>query len=497
MKRRVIRIGVLFAFFLTLLAASGLMNQEIPADVVVETEELLVNEEQQAEPMKENAGTEDITDTVRGILASADRDFFCGYPVSESFLCWIAGRYGQAMLFEIAEGLEGEYDAGLWYDLTGNTMHVLWTDYCKDHGFASYRWKNVVWKDVSDPAGIKLDFIGDICLDDEWCTMRALADGLESFVSSGVKKELQSADLTVANNEFVFTDRERETDAYMFRSEPSNAELLTELGVDAMSLANNHSFDFGADGLLDTMSTLADAGISYSGAGHDSVRYFIMGGRKIAIVSATDVEPLYAHTELTGEAEPVLGTNQESAVLAALAEARANSDYVVAYIHWGGDGKVRYNERQETLARTYAQAGADAVIGGHPHRLQGVAFVGDVPVVYSLGNFWFSSGTLYAAIAQLKIDGDGKLSLRMIPCIQKEFVTCMIERRDDKKEFYHYLADLSSGVGIDESGRVHPFRDVTGPGQSPYAYTSGRRYGLRMDDMDLEGRKIDSKGNLQ
>ena len=68
---------------------------------------------------------------------------------------------------------------------------------------------------------------------------------------------------------------------------------------------------------------------------------------------------------------------------------------MIAEVHWGTEGMLYPDQSQWHLAEQIAQAGADVIIGGHPHRLQGTTFVGDVPIAYSLGNFWFSTGTLY------------------------------------------------------------------------------------------------------
>lgn len=533
MRVKVIRVGLLSIFFLSLLTAGVQSRQDSStlnaAGIQTATEggttETVskaegVNPTEKTEYTNEGKGraengtaesnapiTPGISDAVRQILMHGSREFFRGYPVDEAFLCWIGGTYGEDLLMSLAGLLaEEDCDAGLWYELTGNTMHVLWTEYCREHSYATYLYQNVEWQEAADPSCIKLDFVGDICFDERWHTMQAAAEGgVESCISPDVQDELQSADITMVNNEFAYTDSEEALadKAYTFKAQASSIRLLDLFGTDIVSLANNHCFDYGEEGLLDTLAALQEEDIPYSGAGKNlkeasAVHYFIVGGRKVAIVSATEIERFSSYTRKAGKNEPgVLKTQQEEYVLAAIAEARANSDYVVAYIHWGAEGKNNYDEGQRLLAQTYADAGADAIIGGHPHRLQGVTYIGDVPVAYSLGNFWFSTGTLYTTIAQLQINADGKLSLVMLPCMQKNLHTYLLDNPAEVKEFYHYLADISTDVGIGEDGCVYRFRDVSGPGESPYAYTSGRRYGLHADDTDLEGRAIDIVGNLE
>lgn len=436
------------------------------------------------------------------------RQFYCGYPVDEAFLCWVAANYGNETIVGLADALStGNTDPELWYQRTGNSMHVLWMNYCLQTGFEIYRYENVVWKEAADASCIKLDFVGDINFDGTWHTMEAAGgrEGVSSCISEGVQKELQSADVTIVNNEFVYTKRgeAQEGKTYCFRTDPQDVQLLELFGTDLVSVANNHVYDYGEQGFLDTLDTLQNAGIAYCGGGRNvseaaAAKYFIVGGRKIAVVSATEIERFSHFTKSAGTDTPgVLKTQQTEELKKAIQNAGKNSDYVIAFLHWGAEGKIHYDSEQKKLATLCVKAGADAVIGGHPHRLQGVEFIEDVPVAYSLGNFWFSTGSLYTAIAQIQIDENGELTLQMIPCVHKDVKTYLCEEEAEKKEFYHYLADVSSNVGMDENGRFYPYKDVTEPGQSSYAYTSGRRYGWHYDDVDLDLNKIDIVGNLQ
>lgn len=377
-----------------------------------------------------------IADAIRRILASGTREFFCGYPVDESFLCWIGGTYGQELLVYLADKTEEEQDAALWYELTGSSVHVLWTDYCRAHGFASYLWDNVEWKKAGDPSCIRLDFIGDTGPDSGWQAPGAASDGGRERISQNLKDELQSADIVVVG--------------------PAPDDPGCEVSFE------NQAYE---------------------------IRSFIIGGRKVSVVSASK----------TGQSLGDAGRAGDEALdlLDAIGTARAGSDYVILCIRWGAEGEVFFDKEQEAVAASCVEAGADAVIGGGPYRLQGVSFLDGAPVIYSLGCFGLSTGELYTAAAQLRINREGKLTLFMLPCIQKELFVRLLEEDEEKKEFYHYLADVSADVGMDKDGRVHPFHDVSGPGESPYAYTSGRRYGFRTGKEDLAGRRIDGTGDIQ
>lgn len=450
---------------------------------------------------------EEIVETIDQLLTYGTSDFYEHYPVDESFFLWLEARYGNATLRNIARQLKvGKASQDLWYRMTGASMHVLWLEFCKDYQYQTWRLDNVTWKDAAENGKVTIDFVGDINFDPRWYMMEYAKKqgGIASCISEDLLKELKSADITMVNNEFCYT-REKKTQegkAYSFKADPEDVKLLEEFGTDIVSLANNHTCDYGEQGLLDTMDALTNGGIVYSGAGRNlaeasAVQYFVVGGRKIAFVSATEIERFYHFTKRAGEKTPgVLKTQQKEAVLSAIAKARANSDYVIMFVHWGAEGKIKQDSDQRALAQEYAAAGVDAIIGSHPHRLQGVEFVDDVPVAYSLGNFWFSTGTLYATVAQIQINPDGAFKLRLFPCEQKGKKTRLLKTEEECKAFYQYEADLSDGVQINEEG-VFDEWDESAAFTVPPAYRSGRQYGQHFDDADLELRNIDVVGNLQ
>ena len=450
---------------------------------------------------------EEIVETIDQLLTYGTSDFYEHYPVDESFFLWLEARYGNATLRNIARQLKvGKASQDLWYRMTGASMHVLWLEFCKDYQYQTWRLDNVTWKDAAENGKVTIDFVGDINFDPRWYMMEYAKKqgGIASCISEDLLKELKSADITMVNNEFCYT-REKKTQegkAYSFKADPEDVKLLEEFGTDIVSLANNHTCDYGEQGLLDTMDALTNGGIVYSGAGRNlaeasAVQYFVVGGRKIAFVSATEIERFYHFTKRAGEKTPgVLKTQQKEAVLSAIAKARANSDYVIMFVHWGAEGKIKQDSDQRALAQEYAAAGVDAIIGSHPHRLQGAEFVDDVPVAYSLGNFWFSTGTLYATVAQIQINPDGAFKLRLFPCEQKGKKTRLLKTEEECKAFYQYEADLSDGVQINEEG-VFDEWDESAAFTVPPAYRSGRQYGQHFDDADLELRNIDVVGNLQ
>lgn len=504
----------------------------------------------------------DLTETFDTILNYATKTTCQGCSIDESFLLWLDARYGDAAIIDIAYELShGNSKAEIWCDNTGASIRVLWLRYCRDLNYSTYMLDNVVWlddmnavdvdtdKNVITDKTIKIDLVGDINLADDWYTMDAATQrgGVSDCISENAQSELASADISVVNNEFVYEDGETPLagKTYTFGAATENVKLLKIFSADLVTLANNHVYDYGEAGLISTLDTLDGAEIPYVGAGRNleeasAIKYFVVKGRKIAFVSATEIEKFAKYTKEATENSPgVIKTIDTSLFCSVIAEAKANADYVVACVHWGIEGKNDFEAEQRRMAEDYVKAGADVVIGGHPHRLQGVEFIEDTPVAYSLGNFWFSTGTIYTTIAQIRIDESGELSLYMIPCIQQNLTTSILTEEAEIDDFYKYVADVSYGVGIDADGRFYNLfevikdesvnentnSDYSNAGKLNYSnaadkimtesnitesnitddnitedifkYRSGTAYAVHSDLVDLEGRPIDIVGNLQ
>ena len=499
----------------------------------------------------------DLTETFDTILTYATKTTCQGCSIDESFLLWLDARYGDAAVIDIAYELsQGNSEPEVWYDNTGESIRVLWLRYCRDLSYSTYMLDNVVWlddinavdadsdKNVITDKTITIDLVGDINLADDWYTMEAAAQrgGVSDCISENAQSELAAADISVVNNEFVYEDGETPLagKTYTFGAATENVKLLKIFSADLVTLANNHVYDYGEEGLISTLDTLDGAEIPYVGAGRNleeasAIKYFVVKGRKIAFVSATEIEKFAKYTKEATENSPgVIKTIDTSLFCSVIAEAKVNADYVVACVHWGIEGKNDFEAEQRRMAEDYVKAGADVVIGGHPHRLQGVEFIEDTPVAYSLGNFWFSTGTIYTTIAQIRIDENGELSLYMIPCIQQNLTTSILTEDAEIDDFYKYVADVSYGVGIDADGRFYNSfevikdesvnentnSDYSNAGKLNYGnaadknmtesnitddnitedifkYRSGTAYAVHSDLVDLEGRPIDIVGNLQ
>lgn len=450
----------------------------------------------------------DLTQAYDVILNGATKEFIAGYAIDESFLMWLDAAYGDEVIVDLACCvLDDEMSMDVWYEKTGNSIHVLWLQFCRDSGFQKYQLEHVYWKDTADPSQIVLSFTGDFNFATDWYTteyMEKQSNGLTDCFSQDLLEQMQQSDILIMNNEFTYMEENRADalpgKAYTFRAEPKTVELLKEFGADGVTLANNHVYDYGETGLLDTMRYLNEAEIPYVGAGKDieeasEILYYVANGRKIALVSATQIERSTLYTKEATQTDPgVLKTLNPERFLRVIEQADENSDYVIVLVHWGTEGTLFSEKSQRVLADQYANAGADAIIGAHPHRLQGVAYYSGVPTAYSLGNFWFSDGTLYTTLVQIIIEEDGSLQMRFLPCIQENMVTRMLNDKEEKDGFYHYLAAISSDIGIDEEGNVYDKSAQDYPADM-ISYDSQTSTTPIRGTVDNEGYAIDIVGN--
>ncbi len=329
-----------------------------------------------------------------------------------------------------------------------------------------YMAANHIYEKPNKTDGIvTIGFVGDILFDDEYAIMASLLSrgkDLENAISEPLLAKMQDVDILMVNNEFPYTDRGTPTEekTYTFRADPSTVSYLEDMGADIVSLANNHIYDFGEVGFLDTLNTLEEQGMPYVGAGRNleeasSPVYFISGGMKIAFVAATQIERL-DNPDTKGATENTAGVFRcwnPQRLYEVVAKAKEDSDFVVVYIHWGTENVSEPDWAQLEQAPKLAEAGADLIIGDHPHCLQGIQYFGDVPVIYSLGNFLFNSKTLDSCMVQVDISLQGIESFQFIPAIQQDCRTDFAYG-EEKDRIISYMNSISYGVNIDAEGMV-------------------------------------------
>jgi len=323
---------------------------------------------------------------------------------------------------------------------------------------------NIYVREPSVPGQATLTFAGDVLFDDHYAiTGPVRADGdISKGVAPEVIERMQAADVMMLNNEFAYSNRGTplEEKQFTFRARPETVTYLNDMGVDIVSLANNHAYDYGPEALTDTLDTLREAEIPYVGAGRniDEARkpvYFIVGDLKIAFVAATQIERLDTpDTKEATETDPgVFRCWNGDKLMETVREAARSSDFVVVYVHWGTENQAELDWAQLKQAPELAGAGADLIIGDHPHCLQPIGVIRGVPVIYSLGNFWFNSKTLDTGMVEVVIDESGIARYQFVPCLQSGCRTTLLEGAE-KERVLAYLRSISEGVQIDAEGVV-------------------------------------------
>lgn len=326
--------------------------------------------------------------------------------------------------------------------------------------------ENVIAVECAEDEAVKLLFAGDVLLDEHYAVMANLRDrggNVEEAFSTGLLEMMRSADAFMLNNEFTFTNRGEPTEGkkFTFRANPEKVSVLQDIGVDIVSVANNHIYDYGEISLLDTLDTLDDAGIAYTGAGRNREEamkpvYLIANGMKIGIIGATQIERNGTPDtkEATENAPGVLRCMDTTNLLQVITQMEEACDYTILYIHWGTESQEEIDWLQAEQAPVYAEAGVDLIIGNHSHCLQKIDVVSGVPVIYSLGNFWFNSRTQNSCVVEIVLKEKELHTFKFVPCKQEDSRTRLLEGTE-KQGVLNYMRGISPNVTIDENGYVN------------------------------------------
>ena len=320
------------------------------------------------------------------------------------------------------------------------------------------------------PYDFTLAFAGDINFDEDWYIMKyynLVENGIHDCISPELIQIMQDADIMCINNEFTYSNGGAPLNkTYTFRAHPSRVNILKELGVDIVTLANNHVYDYGEQALIDTMETLKQADIFYCGAGHNldeamAPVYFEIGGKTIAYVAASRAEKNMATPQATEDSPGILHCYDISLFIQTIKEAKEKSDYVIACVHWGTEFTHELEDVQLTTGKDYLDAGADIVIGAHPHCLQGIEWYDGKYIIYSLGNFWFNGQTIDTMLLNIRFYGDKTeefIEVAVVPALQTYNTTKYITEQSEKERIYSLLEDISVNIEIDDRGIVTEIR---------------------------------------
>lgn len=203
---------------------------------------------------------------------------------------------------------------------------------------------------------------------------------------------LQDCDLHVGNLE---TNLSRpgvgipQPKGYNFRAPLEAIDWMRNAGIDVMSLANNHTMDFGASALIEQMDLMSQGGIQWFGTGRNmdeafTARFTLLDDLKIAFVGANDIE---THITNVKTNSPGSAFFNQSRIVNAIKSAKANADLVFFVPHWGDENITRVNNRQRQWGKIVIDAGADAIVGASPHVRQINEEYKGKKIFYSLGNF--------------------------------------------------------------------------------------------------------------
>lgn len=306
---------------------------------------------------------------------------------------------------------------------------------------------------------VTLLFGGDVYLSDHVLSAYDQNGGISGVLDQGYQGAIAEADFFIVNEEFPFSSRgtPAEDKQYTFRLAPERIRLFQEMGIDLVTLANNHALDYGRDALLDTIDILDGAGILHVGAGKNlaaAAQPVILeaSGKRIGVIGASRVVPEVSWG--AGREQPgMLLAYDSSRLLAEIRSARETTDLLVVYLHWGIEREDIPKDYQRELGKSCIDAGADLVIGSHPHVLQGIEYYNGKPIVYSLGNFVFGSSIPKTMLLEAIWNGEA-LQLRLLPGTSGAGYTRMLTDSEKIEAFYREMEALSEGIEIGVDGTV-------------------------------------------
>ncbi len=270
----------------------------------------------------------------------------------------------------------------------------------------------------NDTTSVKLFFAGDV----------TLANHFENHVKEDYTyafrklKWFSDADISMVNLENPLTKNGKKVEkSYNFRSRPDYTKILLDGGIDIVTIANNHIYDYGPIGLLDTIQKLKENNIHYIGAGRNIYEaqhpvIFYIKDKRIAYFAFYGT---HKHSDSHPASEDSSGTvlRRLSLIKEGIARFRNQVDFVIVNFHWGSEKADHPGKDQIYFAHKVIDFGADIIVGHHPHVLQGIEKYKDKIIAYSLGNFIFggnSRKTYFTAILQIELF-EKKISASVIP----------------------------------------------------------------------------------
>ncbi|GHH96820.1 CapA family protein [Neobacillus kokaensis] len=310
---------------------------------------------------------------------------------------------------------------------------------------------------------IRLSFAGDAMFD--WSVKQTVKQKGPDYPFEYVKSELGSSDLNVVNLETAITTGGNKQDKqYTFRSHPQALSGLKNAGFQLVSLANNHSLDYGQTGFTDTIANLKQYNVDYVGGGLNkeeaySAKKYMIKGKIVKILAFSRVLPDYSW--VATDTRPGLANGYDINLIEnTIQKEKAETDLLFVFIHWGVEKNRTPELFQREWARNMIESGADGVIGSHPHVLQGFEYYKGKPIAYSLGNFLFpnyiSGNAAQTGILHLDIaNGEMVMSFEPFRISRDQIIK---QSNLEKKRVWKELQSLSYGKLEFHNGRI---KDLT------------------------------------
>lgn len=318
---------------------------------------------------------------------------------------------------------------------------------------------------------VEIAAVGDILL------TRGVERQIEKFGADypfeKVKNVLVNGDLSFGNLENPVAENcKKKKKKFSFQAKPEYLKILDNVNFDVLSLANNHSFDCGQIGLVETIEHLENENLRWAGAGRNAAEaekpvYIEIRKIKFAFLGFTAIFPV---NSLKKSANVNFATAEKVSV--AVAEARKKADVVIVSFHWGTEYDSRPNAMQISLANTAIDAGADVILGHHPHVLQGLKLIDKqigekrALVAFSLGNFLFDSPaklirkTAESMILKIRFNKKGFVSAEVVP-VNIENTRPVIADKEKKEIIFNRLNKLSAEWNTFlDAGEIKPIKSA-------------------------------------
>ncbi len=273
--------------------------------------------------------------------------------------------------------------------------------------------------------------------------------------AGAVRALVKGADLAMANLETPVPDNwTYHPHDYIFSSDPALLPMITDAGIDLVTIANNHIKDFGNSGIADSRKNLGAAGLQFVGAGDDlqeagQIGYLHANGTTVAVIGCQGVSSAYYATATSPGALPCTTSD----VVPRITEAKQHADLVIVFAHWGKEYDNNPYSTQPPLAKSWIDAGAGLILGAHTHVPGAIDDIDGSVVFYSLGNFIFDqtfwTATMESALPEMTFDGNRLVQIRLHPYVEPDSQPNFLNAAtDDGKAVMATIKQASEGVGL-------------------------------------------------